>query len=133
MGIDGDNVPFPLRGQLAQAPVPDMTAAAPEIRLEMLRFMAALSRDARDIAPRVRWISCEANDILFGLTDGPKVVWGGGEPGTFPGKLLRLREVIADGSKRFTGIECVNLSYFEDGRILVKPQVPAGQGAPPAV
>lgn len=132
LGIDGDNVPFPLRGHLAQAPVPDMTAAAPEMRREMLRFVAALSRDARDIAPRVRWISCEANDILFGLADGPKVVWGGIEPGSFAGKLQRLREVIADGNKRFAGIECVNLSYYEDGRILVKPQVPAGPGAPPA-
>lgn len=132
LGIDGDNVPFPLRGHLAQAPVPDMTAAAPEMRLEMLRFVAAISREARDIAPRVRWISFEANDILFGLAGGPKVVWGPVEPALFAGKLRRLREVIADGGKRFSGIECVNLSYYGDGRILVKPQVPAGHEATPA-
>ena len=51
--------------------------------------------------------------------DGTRLLWGGLD--WTEQKLNRLREVLADAGKRFGPGLVLDLRYFEDGRILVRP------------
>ena len=132
LGLDEDNIVFPLRGHLDQVPLPEISSAAPDMRIEMIQFIKALSREAQDISPKIQWVSLEANDLVLGLSGGTKILWGPMDPVTFTGKLRRIRQVFADGTTRFHALEYVNVSYYDDGRILVKPRLASPAAKPQA-
>lgn len=84
--------------------------------LEAARRPAALpSRLARlSFEPEEGWIAV--------LADGTRLLWG--RMSWTEDKLLRLREVLEDAVPRFGSELWLDLRYFEQGRIIVRP----GQG-----
>jgi cell division protein FtsQ len=129
LGLDDDNMPFPLRGHLVKKPLPQVDAANVQDRRELLKFIRLFAPESKEIYPRLARLSLEPmNDVIFDLTDGPRVFWGAADRDMMRQKLKRLRQVLEDAQVRFTRIEYVNLRYFPDGRIIVKPYgaVPPG-------
>jgi len=124
MGIDNDNTPFPLRGQWVKAVLPEVSATDASERSEVLRFIREFAPAAKSFFPRVERFTMESlNDIVMELTDGSKIFWGPFEKNKIKPKLQRLEQVFEDAGSRFPGIEYVNLSYFDSGRILVRPAI----------
>ncbi|HBU70324.1 MAG TPA: hypothetical protein DEE98_08095 [Elusimicrobia bacterium] len=123
LGIDSDNRPFPLRGRWVKHPLPEITAPGELERAELLRFVKDFYSQAGDFSSRAAGFGIESlNEITIRLKDGPLVVWGRRENDKLSAKLDRLQQVLDDGLKRYSGLEYVNLAFFDDGRIIVRPK-----------
>lgn len=123
LGIDHENKPFPLRGQFARKTLPEIVAKDATGRAEVLAFMKAFAAKAKDIYPQiVRLYPEPVNCVVFELADGLKVFWGGCEEEMIGRKLEKLNQVVFDANERFKAIEYVNMCYYDDGRIIVKPK-----------
>lgn len=122
LGLDEDNQPFPLRGKLSREPLPEIVATPATDRPEVLRFIALFSVEAKQLFPQIARLSlAPVDDIMFETKDNLRVYWGRVEKDVIRRKLRRLDQVLADAKARFAGIEYVNLCFFDDGRIIVKP------------
>lgn len=87
---------------------------------ELARALAAAVKPGVLASPlaRARWIS-PSDGWEAELADGTTVRWG--DLAWTSDKLMRLRQVIADARLDHPGRLAVDLRYFEDGKILVKP------------
>jgi cell division protein FtsQ len=124
-GVDADNVPFPLHSHW----VNDIHLKLPEIvvkedaeRREVLEFIALLGLHGREVYDQIVRFSVQPKDtVVFDLKDGTQVLWGPVENKSFKPKLEKLAQVKGDALKRFNRLEYINLCYFDDGRVVVKP------------
>jgi cell division septal protein FtsQ len=122
-GLDYENKPFPLRGMYAREALPEIVAKDDQSRGQVLDFIKTFSVKAKDIYPKiVRFYPEAANCVTFELDDGLKINWGGYEEERMKSKLNKLAQVLFDAKERFQAIDYVNLCFFEDGRIIVKPK-----------
>jgi cell division protein FtsQ len=127
LGLDEDNVPFPLRGKLSREFLPAIVAGTEAERLEVIRFIKVFAPQAPELFRQiVRLYPEPVNDFVFDLKDNLRIYWGPCEEDKIKLKLRRLTQVLADARTRFSGIEYVNLAFFNDGRIILKPR----NGAP---
>jgi hypothetical protein len=55
------------------------------------------------------------------MKDGKEIFWGEPAEKKLQPKMKMLNRIIEDSKKRFSGLEYINLYYFDDGRVLVKP------------
>ena len=124
LGIDYDNVPFPLRGENLKADLPEINSEGDADRQEILLFVKIFSERAKEYFPKSSSFYLESiEDAALELKDGTRIVWGKIEKDKFDVKLRRLNEIVADASSRFSGIEYINLNYLDSGRVLVKPKI----------
>lgn len=122
MGLDNDNKPFPLRGKWVKEFLPQISNSDESERKAVLEFIKQFSPVAKELFPRVRSVAlASVNDMVMELKDGPEIFWGACEKNKFEPKLKKLAQVFEDARARFSRIDYVNLCYFDDGRILVKP------------
>jgi cell division septal protein FtsQ len=123
LGIDNDNVPFPLRGAWITARLPEIDALAEGDRREILNFMSGFSpADGKFFSGISRFALEPVNSIIFDIKGGPRIYWGRFEAAKLKAKLNRLTQVLIDASARYSGgLSYVNLSYFDDGRVIVMP------------
>lgn len=123
LGLDDDNLPFPLRGQYYREQLPEVTSTVPAERAEALRFIKAFAPAARNVYDGLAGLYVEPfNTIVLDMRDGTRIYWGPLEKDKLRPKLERLAQILEDSKSRFTGLEYVNLNYFDDGRIIVKPR-----------
>ena len=122
-GIDSDNTLFPLRGEWLKAPLPEISAETEADRREVLNFMSDFAPIDGKFFAGIGHFSLEpVNSIIFDINGGPRVYWGRLESDKLKAKLGKLTQVLSDASTRYTGgLAYVNLSYFDDGRVLVMP------------
>ncbi len=103
--------------------LPEIVSKDDAGRKEVLDFIKIFAIKAKDIYPKiVRFYPEPVSDVAFDLDDGMKIYWGGSDEGTISRKLKKLNQVLFDAGERFKAVEYVNLCYFENGRILVKPK-----------
>jgi len=86
---------------------------------ERLRALGPFLADVRGRLALARIAAGPDEGWTFEAPGGPRVVWGGLD-GT-SGKLDRLDQVLEDARRRFAGVESVDLRFYEDGRVLVRP------------
>lgn len=126
LGLDADNKPFPLRGSWAKEFLPEITRAAENERRTLLSFIRALVPKAKEYSAGVLKFDLEPVDrVILVMKDGSKVFWGPYESSKVEPKLKRLTQVLEEAQSKFQAIEYINLSFFDDGRILVKPRAPS--------
>jgi cell division protein FtsQ len=122
MGIDEDNVPFPLRGRLSREPLPEIIGTPDTDRQTIVKFIKMFASESKEMSGRIARLQLEpVDDIVFETNDNLKVYWGQAEKDKIKPKLKRLAQVLADAKTRFAGVEYVNLCFFDDGRIIIKP------------
>jgi len=123
LGLDYENKPFPLRGMYAREILPEIAAKDEQGRREVLDFIKTFSVKAKDIYPKIVRLSPEpVNCVVFELDNGLKIYWGSCEEEKIKPKLNKLAQVLFDAKERFNAIDYVNLCFFDDGRIIVKPR-----------
>lgn len=123
LGLDAENKVFPLRGKLVREALPEVTCRNETDRKEILEFVRLFAPAAKELYPNVVRFGLESlNDIVFDFKGGPRVFWGPLEKDQLESKLKRLAQVMDDAKARFSGMEYINLCYFDNGRILVKPK-----------
>ena len=124
LGIDYDNVTFPLRGENLKLELPEINAGNDSDRHEILFFIKIFSEKAKDYFSKSSSFYLESiEDATLKLKDGTRIVWGKVDKDKFDMKLRRLNEILADAAKRFPGIEYIDLNYLDSGRVLVKPKI----------
>ena len=122
-GLDYENKPFPLRGMYARQTLPEILAKDDQSRAQVLDFIKAFSVKAKDIYPKIVKFYPEAgNCVTFELEDGLKINWGSCEEEKMKPKLIKLAQVLFDAKERFQAVDYINLCFYEDGRIIVKPR-----------
>jgi cell division septal protein FtsQ len=123
LGIDSDNVPFPLRGEFAKANFPEVSARNDFDRKEIIEFIEIFSKEAEEyFAKSILFYFESVDDAAVKLSDGTRIIWGKVEKDKFDIKLRKMKEVLDDALKRFNKIDYVNLNYLDSGRVLVKPK-----------
>ena len=123
LGIDGANIPFPLRGAWINARLPEIDASTEGDRREILSFIADFSPvDGKFFDGISRFALEPVNSIIFDIQGGPRIYWGRLETDKLKAKLGKLTQVLNDSATRYSnGLSYVNLSYFDDGRVIVMP------------
>ena len=128
LGLDDENKPFPLRGMYAKKTLPEIAAQDEEGRRRMLDFIKVFAPKAKDIYPKIVKLYPEpVNNVVFELNSGLKVYWGGSEEDRIKRKLSKLNQVLFDAGERFSAVEYVNLCFFDNGRIIIKPRKAGSQ------
>ena len=126
MGLDEDNIPFPLKGTLSEylsGGLPEISVNSEPERIDVLGFIKELSEEDASMLSRVRLFTFnKTDDLVFEFKDSSKIVWGKQSKSSVEDKITRLNQVLEDCKKRFSKIEYISLCYFDDGRILVKPR-----------
>ncbi|MBN1621923.1 MAG: FtsQ-type POTRA domain-containing protein [Endomicrobiales bacterium] len=121
-GIDEDNIPFPLRGVWAGAELPEIVAKDTSEREDILDFIELLLSESKDFYDSISRFYIEpGNNIVFVLKNDTKVYWGPAKKSKLKPKIEKLLQVKEEAKKKFAGIEYINMNYFDDGRIVVKP------------
>jgi len=122
-GLDDDNKPFPLRGMFARKPLPEIVSQDECGRRLALDFIKAFAPKAKDVYAKItRFYSEPAGSVAFDIDGGMKIYWGVPDAGKIEQKLNKLNQVLFDAGERFGAVEYVNLCFFDDGRIIVKPK-----------
>ena len=125
LGVDQDNKPFPLRGNWTKTFLPEIATTEEADRRVALNFIKVFVREARPGGnfPEVRRYSVEPiNRIVVELKDGSKIFWGIFDAVKVPEKFKRLSQVLEEAGARYSAFEYINLSFYDEGRILVKPR-----------
>lgn len=122
-GLDAGNTLFPLRGELTKRQFPEIVAGTDAERAELLKFIAQFAPAAQDLFKQVAKLYPEpVNDVILELADQTRIYWGPIDRDSIGPKLKRLKQVLADGRSRFQSLEYVNMAFYDDGRILVRPR-----------
>jgi cell division septal protein FtsQ len=126
LGVDNDNRPFALRGgwikAVGQAALPEIVAANDADRKLVIDFIQLMKIQAGELLSGVSSIHVEPIDnLVLVMKDGKKIFWGEPAEKKLQPKMKMLNRIIEDSKKRFSGLEYINLYYFDDGRVLVKP------------
>jgi cell division septal protein FtsQ len=125
LGVDADNKPFPLRGSWAEGTelkIPLILCDDEQKRGKALDFIKMIRPVDESTYKKIESLNVESFDsVIVKLRDGYKIFWGAPEKNIFKIKLKKLFEIQEDSQKRFVKIEYINLNYFSDGRIVVKP------------
>ena len=123
LGLDDENKPFPLRGAFARKTLPEIIAKDDAGRREVLNFLKTFASKAKDVYPKiVRLYPEPVNCVVFELDNGLKIFWGSCEEEKMKPKLDKLAQVLFDAKERFSGVDYVNLCFYDEGRIIVKPK-----------
>ncbi|MBI4422118.1 MAG: hypothetical protein HY554_00230 [Elusimicrobia bacterium] len=100
-----------------EVPEAELGQGAPDLR-PLSELVGAAGTAVPGGLRRAAWVSDEQGWDLT-ASDGTLLRWGRLE--WTAEKLARLREVLGDAGRRFGSGLTVDLRYFEDGRILVRP------------
>jgi|GEM_PF-3140537 len=123
IGIDYTNKEFPLRGQWAQVELPQLDTKSISERAVVLEFMKALSHFNKEFFVQGAQFSIlGSKSIYFNLKDGTKIYWGTSNSFEVSEKINKLNKVFEDAKSKYQGIEYVDLRFFDQGRILLKPK-----------
>ncbi|MCB4791393.1 MAG: FtsQ-type POTRA domain-containing protein [Elusimicrobia bacterium] len=125
IGIDSENKPFSLRGHWAsdtEMKLPLVLTDDASGREKIIEFIAMVRAENEDIYKKIEYLNVEPIDsIVLKLRNGYKIIWGPADKNALKRKLNKLFQVQKDSEKRFIKIDYINISYFDDGRIVVKP------------
>lgn len=126
-GLDEDNKPFSLRGrwiEYGRKKIPEIISKNEVERGNVLRFVKQLYLENKELYNQTFQAYMKpVNNVFFTLKDGTQVMWGNPSQKKLKYKIKRLVQVKDNAKKRFKNIEYINMCYFDDGRILIKPIV----------
>jgi cell division protein FtsQ len=126
-GVDKDNIPFPLRGKWildSSEKLPRINVDDTAFRQDVLDFIGTVKLKAEKLYDNISCVYTEPSDtVVFVQRNETKILWGTPNKSGFNDKLGKLYMIQADAAKRFSGLEYINLCYFDDGRIIVKPRI----------
>ncbi|MDR3112102.1 MAG: FtsQ-type POTRA domain-containing protein [Elusimicrobiota bacterium] len=122
LGLDFDNVPFPLRGFMEMMSLPTIECFKENSRKELLEFI----RKFRDVCGTffndIFEIKLTKYDnVVFTARCGTSIIWGERCFDGLSEKFQIFQKVYANAFDRHKKIDYVDMSFYEKGRAIVKP------------
>ncbi|WP_413854125.1 cell division protein FtsQ/DivIB [Candidatus Ruminimicrobium bovinum] len=122
VGLDFDNIPFALRGNMFGMKIPMLEFSNEQERKELLNFVYNLKPFAKDFMSRITKIKYgEVEDIILEIDNKIKIFWGEQNKFDVADKASKMKIVLSDADKRFIdGIKYIDLNFLEKNKIIVK-------------
>jgi cell division protein FtsQ len=123
-GIDFENTPFPLRGYMSESLVPELAYKTLDGRAFLIKFVKALkTAGAKDFLTRAQTISLGSSEgVTITMRDGTMVFWGDVDFSLVARKFKKAKEVYKKAISSYGAIDYIDMSFYDDGRALVKPK-----------
>lgn len=128
-GLDFDNIPFKLRGDMSNMKVPVLSYNSEKEREELLNFFKKVKFYLVDLVPEITDIKYgEVEDIVFIMNNKTKIYWGLPSENKIKEKSEKFLEILKDLSNKYESIDYIDLSFLDDNKdkIIVKPSTDNG-------
>ncbi|MDD2523746.1 MAG: FtsQ-type POTRA domain-containing protein [Endomicrobiia bacterium] len=124
VGLDFDNMPFALRGNMFDMKVPILKYSSEKERLDLLNFVKIFKPYIKDLIPRITEIKYgEVEDIIFVLDNKTLIFWGSPKEKDIKDKVKKLKIVCEDSFKRYNSVDYIDLTFLDENKnkIIIKP------------
>jgi cell division protein FtsQ len=130
VGIDFDDMPFPLRGFMATMKVPKIICKSLSQRGDILKFIKRFKSVCGGFLDNISEIKfSNTGDVIFVMrsnasdTNNTIVFWGEEPPEHLVSKFEKFQKVYVDAMAKYKQIEYIDMTLYNSGRIIVKPIV----------
>lgn len=123
-GLDFDNMPFPLIGNMVDTQVPVLKYKTVPERTELLNFIKISKPYMDSFFSQIKEIYLEeiTNDVVFITREGVKIFFGQIKKNDIENKIKKMLQILNDSNKRFDGLEYVDLTFLDlsKNKVIVK-------------
>ena len=126
-GLDFDNMPFPLIGNMVDTQVPVLKYRTVPERSELLNFIKASKPYLGTFFSQIKEICLEeiTNDVVFVTKEGTKIFFGQIKKNDIEPKIKKMLKIINDTSNKFNGLEYIDLTFLDlskdKNKVIIKP------------
>lgn len=124
IGLDFDNMPFALRGNMFDMKVPVLKYSSAQERINLLKFVKIFKPYVKDLIPRITEIKYgEVDDIIFVIDNKILIFWGSSKEKDIKNKVQKLKIVFEDSFKRYNAVDYIDLTLLDENKnkIIIKP------------
>lgn len=124
MGLDFDNKPFDLAGNMSYVAVPTIIFKNDKERNILLTFFKNAKEYINDLIPRITEIKYgDIDDINLTLDDNINIYWGLPKENKIEDKSYKLQKILDDLEKRKTAVQSIDLSFIDENKDMVTVKV----------
>lgn len=126
IGLDFDNKPFNLRGDMSTMKVPILLCNNEQERANLLSFFKKIKFYLSDLVPEMENIKYgEVEDIILIMKDKTKIYWGLPKDNKIKEKSEKMLSILKDLSKKYDSIDYIDLSFLDNNKdkVIVKPSI----------
>ncbi len=122
-GLDFDNKPFSLRGNMSTMEVPFLLYDNEQDRATLLSFYKKIKIYFSDLIPEIKEIKYgELEDVIITMNTGAQIYWGLPKENKIKEKAEKYFAIVKDLSGKKQNMEYIDLSFLDDNKdkIIVK-------------
>jgi cell division septal protein FtsQ len=120
MGLDFDNKPFDLAGNMSDMAVPTIKFNNDKERIILLTFFKNAKEYIKDLIPRITEIKYgDVDDINLTLDNNINIYWGLPKENKIEDKSYKLQKILDDLVKRKIDIQSIDLSFIDENKDMV--------------
>lgn len=120
MGLDFDNKPFDLIGNMSSMAVPTMVFNNNEERTTLLAFLKHTKEYIKNLIPQITEIRYgDVDDIILTLDNKINIYWGLPKENKIKDKSYKLQKILDDVVKRKLDIQSIDLSFIDENKNMV--------------
>ena len=127
LGLDFDDAPFNLIGNMINMQVPILRYNTAEERTELLNFIRVSKPYLTDFISKIKEIKFEEmnNNIVFITNEGTKIYFGKAKRNEIEKRIIKMKKIINDSKDKFDGLEYIDMTYLDipksKNNVLIKP------------
>jgi len=122
-GLDFDDKPFNLRGNMSSMNIPTLIFNNDEERKELLSFYRTIKSRLKKVVPDISEIKYgEVEDIILTVNGKTDIFWGDPKEKNADDKIFKLKKVLDYLATTDKSIERIDLSFLDinKNKVLVK-------------
>lgn len=126
-GLDFDNMPFPLIGNMVDTQVPVLKYRTVPERTELLNFIKISKPYFGTFFSQIKEIYLEeiTNDVVFVTKEGTKIFFGQIKKNDIEPKIKKMLKILNDTNNKFDGLEYIDLTFLDlskdKNKVIIKP------------
>ena len=116
-GLDFDNKPFNLKGDMSDMKIPTIIFNDEEEKLLLLNFYKRIKNYISDIIPGITEIKhSKLDDIILTMNNKTIIYWGLDDKNKNEKKATRLQQVIKDLNNKNKDAKSIDLSFIDSNK-----------------
>lgn len=120
MGLDFDNMPFDLRGNMSNMKIPVLTFSNNDERKSLLNFFHQVKGQINNLITEITEIKFgEVEDVVLTLNDKTNIYWGLPKENKIEEKSYKLQKILNDLSNKKCEIESIDLSFLDNNKNMI--------------
>ena len=122
-GLDFDNKPFNLRGNMSVMQIPFLLYDTEQERQDLLNFYKFFKVYFSDLVPEIKEIKYgELEDVVITMNNGTKIYWGYSKKNKIKEKAEKFFAISKDLTNKKQNMEYIDLSFLDENKdkIIVK-------------